>query len=618
MAGSVVLVTCADGLVATPEGDHVVTFLRCDWNANTALYEWGAHGTCAPSLAPTKFPTPVPTKVPTKVPTEAPTKAPTPNTYCLSDFKCGSYVGDELKCRKDKNELGTNGNYDTVVLNLEACAYGWFSAPSKKQRSGFHLASGLKFKLKGAGMGKTVIIGNPSWVPGSGNSKLLSDKCAINANRNGDGELEYNIPPRGGGGPHGKGRTSSCKPTEVQGMFWSMYDENMKNDICETTLEDLTFRDFCGSHWNRDILYWNEAIMNVDDVKLEMTNVGFDDNQGALLHFSSKRTAKFFGNKDNYYFKGVKTPVKSPQSLYVGGTYIREHPWSHYRAMWPGMSSDYPIRGDSHVKIDKCKFKGNSMLQREKNVDPGRSYGIFATQYQSPFSLTNSIFENNEFCPGSEYKSIVSYDECTDEKRHNRGCQYTKTALINMAATAQTKQRCAIAKAPVATTTQNVLHRLWEPSISGHLSGRATPIGLLAMKSRATHSSISSAEWAHRKLARKAPGLVNGRHCILRPWGGGTGKQPTTTMTTITGVSGTGGLREQRGGGVHRKTAGGRPALKKIVEQHTPRLGWPWLALAPGCWLVRPWPHLSPRLCALLAAGWTGRPGRWPLAALRW
>jgi hypothetical protein len=48
MAGSVVLVTCADGLEATPEGDHVVAFLRCDWNANTNLYGWVAHGTCDP------------------------------------------------------------------------------------------------------------------------------------------------------------------------------------------------------------------------------------------------------------------------------------------------------------------------------------------------------------------------------------------------------------------------------------------------------------------------------------------------------------------------------------------------------------------------------------------
>jgi surface protein len=46
MAGSVVLVDCADGLQATLEGDHVVAFLRCDWNAQTTLYEWVAHGTC--------------------------------------------------------------------------------------------------------------------------------------------------------------------------------------------------------------------------------------------------------------------------------------------------------------------------------------------------------------------------------------------------------------------------------------------------------------------------------------------------------------------------------------------------------------------------------------------
>jgi surface protein len=47
MAGSVVLVDCAAGFNTKPEGDHVVTFLRCDWNATTTLYEWVAHGTCS-------------------------------------------------------------------------------------------------------------------------------------------------------------------------------------------------------------------------------------------------------------------------------------------------------------------------------------------------------------------------------------------------------------------------------------------------------------------------------------------------------------------------------------------------------------------------------------------
>jgi len=47
MAGSVVLVDCAAGFNSKPEGDHVVTFLSCDWNATTTLYEWVAHGTCS-------------------------------------------------------------------------------------------------------------------------------------------------------------------------------------------------------------------------------------------------------------------------------------------------------------------------------------------------------------------------------------------------------------------------------------------------------------------------------------------------------------------------------------------------------------------------------------------
>jgi surface protein len=52
MAGSIVLVDCADGLIKRLEGDHVVVFLSCDWNATTTLYEWAAHGTCGCTPTP--------------------------------------------------------------------------------------------------------------------------------------------------------------------------------------------------------------------------------------------------------------------------------------------------------------------------------------------------------------------------------------------------------------------------------------------------------------------------------------------------------------------------------------------------------------------------------------